>query len=431
MLERFGKFAILIILCVTTYSSAQLFDSVGGALKDVDLGGALGNTPAATAAAPTDLLTYQVDPAITEQVLQQFIDTLKQTGQVAADQMAELESNLKTNINRAAMQQFIDELFVGEGLRLENFADVIAIYIIASFVVINDMQGGTTTEQDLAVRNQIAATFTNIPSVQQLSDAEKQTAAESLILYVMFLANDWQQALQGTEGYDLATVQGYAKDTLVQSGIDPAQFDFTPLGLVRKGGNQTTPQGGTTPQTTTQQTTTQQTTPPTTISPEVQAQVDKMTPEQIQEMTSGCQAALQDPETAKQQAGGGETGEVALQICQAIVNKAGGSGQPQGTQTTTPSETSNPLNPLGGDAEPFVGTFSGTNISLTLQGANNTYTGELTFNGTPFPVQATANGTALTGTFTSGGSAFNFTATLQDKALTLVSDGTTFNLQKQ
>jgi hypothetical protein len=78
-----------------------------------------------------------------------------------------------------------------------------------------------------------------------------------------------------------------------------------------------------------------------------------------------------------------------------------------------------------------VGTFNGNNISLTLQGANNTYTGELTFNGTPFPVQATANGTNLTGTFTSGGNTFNFTATLQDKALMLVSDGSTFNLTKQ
>ncbi len=406
MFKRF----ILLVLLTVTFASAQLFDSVGGALKDVDLGGALGDTPATTAATPTDLLTYQVDPAITEQVLQQFIDTMKQTGQVPAEQMAELENTIKTNINRAAMQQFIDELFVGEGLKLENFTDVIAIYIIASFVVINDMQGGTTTEQDLAVRNQIAATFTNIPSVQQLSDAEKQTAAESLILYVMFLANDWQQALQGTEGYDLATVQGYARDTLVQSGIDPAQFDFTPLGLVRKSGNQGT---------TTQQTTTTQTTTTPTVDPMVQNQIDNMTPQQIQEMLPMCQDIMNNPAGQDQQ---------ALAVCQGIIAKTG--GQTQGTQTTTPTETANPLNPLGG-SDPFVGTFSGNNISLTLQGANNAYTGELVFNGTPFPVQATANGTALTGTFTSGSSAFNFTATLQDKALTLVSDGTTFNLQKQ
>jgi hypothetical protein len=406
MFKRFCRFAVLTLFFLITFSSAQLFDSVGGALKDADLGGTLGSTPA-TPAAATDLLTYQADPAVTEQVLQQFIDTMKQTGQVPADQMAELESTLKANINRDTMQQFIDELFVGEGLKLENFADVVAIYIIASFVVINDMQSGTTTEQDLAVRDQIAAAFATIPSVQQLSDAEKQTAAESLLLYVMFLANDWQQALQGVEGYDLATVQGYAKDTLVQSGIDPAQFDFTPLGLVRKGGNQGT-------------TTTQTTTTPA-VDPMVQNQIDNLTPQQIQEMLPMCQDIVNNPAGQDQQ---------ALAVCQGIIAKTG--GQTQGTQTqgTQTNEANNPLNPLGG-SDPFVGTFSGNNLSLTLQGANNTYTGELVFNGTPFPVQATASGTNLTGTFSSGGSTFNFTATLQNTALTLVSDGTTFNLTKQ
>jgi hypothetical protein len=107
------------------------------------------------------------------------------------------------------------------------------------------------------------------------------------------------------------------------------------------------------------------------------------------------------------------------------------------TPTTQPTDnqTSNPLggaNPLGSEtADPFVGSFSGDNLTLTLQGANGTYTGEMNFNGQPFPVQATAEGTNLTGTFTSGGNTFNFTATLQDNALTLTSDGSTFNLIKQ
>jgi hypothetical protein len=445
MLTRFLALVVFFVLFAAS-ASAQLFDSIGGTLKDADIGGTLGTTPAPATSPDTSALVYKADPAVTEQVLQQFIDGMKQLGQVTPEQMEQVETAIRQNINRDSMQQFIDELFgdslnEGKGFQLDNLADVVSIYIIASFVVINDLQNGTTTDQDQAVRDQVAAAFSTLPEVTGLSDSEKQMAAESLLLYVMFLANDWQQAVQGAEGYDLGAVKTQARDTLIQSGIDPAQFDFTPQGLIRKGGNQT--QGGTTTTTTTPATTTTAPQSTITISPAVQAQVDAMTPEQLQEMTSGCQAALQDPEAAKQAAGGGENGEIALQICQAIVNKSGGAAQQQTTQQQTTQQTqsgqtANPLepnsggtNPLAGGADPFVGSFNGNNISLVLQGSNNTYTGELTFNGTPFPVQATANGTNLTGTFTSGSNTFNFTATLQDKTLALVSDGNTFNLTKQ
>jgi hypothetical protein len=437
MLNRL--FVTILLLFVTSLASAQLFDSIGGTLKDADIGGSLGGTPPATPA-DTSKLTYTPDPAVSSQVLQQFIDNLSASGQATPEQLAQFEEAAKTELTREKMQQFIDQLFVGEGFKLENIADVFSMYLIASFVVLNDMKEGTTTEQDLIVRDQVVAAFASTPDLQQLSDKDKQTFAEGLLLFIIFLANDWQQALQGVEGYDLATVKGYTQDTLVQMGIDPAQFDFTPQGLIRKGqGTQQTPQT-TTPTTTTPTTTPQTTTP---VSPEVQAQVDAMTPEQLQEMVPQCQTAVANPEATKQV----ENGAMILEMCQAILAKSGGTAATPNTQTTPTTQTpdtqqpdnqnnplggSDPANPLGGNtADPFVGSFSGDNLTLTLQGANNTYTGELNFNGQPFPVQATANGTNLTGTFSSGDSKFNFTATLQDTALTLVSDGSTFNLTKQ
>jgi hypothetical protein len=77
-----------------------------------------------------------------------------------------------------------------------------------------------------------------------------------------------------------------------------------------------------------------------------------------------------------------------------------------------------------------VGSFSDGNLTLTLQGANSAYTGELNFNGQIFPVTASSSGQTLTGEFTSSGTPFAFTATLQGTTLTLVSDGSTFTLQK-
>jgi hypothetical protein len=445
MFKRFSLVAVVLALFFTTLASAQLFDSIGGTLKDANLGGTLGGA-ATPAPADTSFLTYTPDPAISAEVLQTFIDTLKASGQATPEQLTQFESAAKESLTREAMQQFIDQLFVGEGFKLENLGDVLAIYMIASFVVLNDLTNGTTTEQDLAVRDQIVSAFANVPEMKQLSDTDKQKAAEGLILATIFLANDWQQAQQGVEGYDLNTIKTYTKDNMLQMGIDPAQFDFTPLGLVRKGqaGQQPqTPTGTTepaTPQTTTPQTTTPQT--GAGISPEVQAAVDAMTPQQLQEMLPQCQTVLADPEAAKEAAGA--NAEMVIPMCQAIVAKAGGAATPTTAPTQTPTTTQpaeNPTTPtVGGNTggtnplaggDPFVGTFNGTNMTLILQGSKNTYTGELQFNGTPYPVQATANGTNLTGTFTSGGSTFNFTATLQDKALTFVSDGNTFNLVKQ
>jgi hypothetical protein len=435
MFKPFGILIVLTVLLFTTFSSAQLFDSIGGTLKDADIGGSLGGATTPATPADTSKLTYTPDPAVSAEVLQQFIDSLSSSGQATPEQLAQFEEAAKTELTREKMQQFIDQLFAGEGFKLENIADVFSMYLIASFVVLNDMKEGTTTEQDLIVRDQVVAAFANTPDMQQLSDKDKQTFSEALILFIIFLANDWQQALQGVEGYDLTTVKGYTQDTLLQMGIDPAQFDFTPQGLIRKG--QGTPQ--------TQTPNTQQTTPTTTttpVSPEIQAQVDAMTPEELQAMVPQCQTAVANPDATQQV----ENGAMVLEMCQAILAKSGGTTPTTTTQTpdtqtpdtqqpdnqNNPLGGSDPANPLGGGtADPFVGSFSGDNLTLTLQGANNTYTGELNFNGQPFPVQATANGTNLTGTFTSGGSTFNFTATLQDTALTLVSDGSTFNLTKQ
>jgi hypothetical protein len=418
----------ILLLFVTSLASAQLFDSIGGTLKDADIGGSLGGGTTPATPADTSKLIYTPDPAVSAEVLQLFIDSLSASGQATPEQITQFEAAAKTELTREKMQQFIDQLFAGEGFKLENIADVFSMYLIASFVVLNDLEEGTTTEQDLIVRDQVVAAFASTPDIQQLSDKDKQTFAEALILSIVFLVNDWQQALQGTEGYDLETVKGYTKDTLLQMGIDPTQFDFTPQGLIRKGqaGEQTPPQ----------QQTTQGTTPATPAA--------NLTPEELEALPS-CQQIVANPDMIKDV----ENGEEALKICQELVAKAGSTApttQTPTTQTPTtqtpdtqqPDNQNNPLggstpaNPLGGNtADPFVGSFSGDNLTLTLQGANNTYTGELNFNGQPFPVQATANGTNLTGTFSSGGSTFNFTATLQDTALTLVSDGTTFNLTKQ
>jgi len=94
----------------------------------------------------------------------------------------------------------------------------------------------------------------------------------------------------------------------------------------------------------------------------------------------------------------------------------------------------NPLgggNPLAGVSDPFVGSFVGESIALTLQGGSGTYTGTLTFQGTAYPVSASASGGRLTGQFTVGGQGYSFDATLQGDRMTLVSAGTSYQLVRQ
>jgi hypothetical protein len=99
----------------------------------------------------------------------------------------------------------------------------------------------------------------------------------------------------------------------------------------------------------------------------------------------------------------------------------------------TPS-AGNPLgagNPLAGGSDPFVGSFVGESIALTLQGGSGTYTGTLTFQGTAYPVSASASGGRLTGQFTVSGQGYSFDATLQGDRMTLVSAGTNYQLVRQ
>ena len=69
MFKHFRTLILVVFLIVSSFASAQLFDSIGGTLKDADLGNTLGGAPATTPA-DTSFLTYQVDPAVTTQVLE-------------------------------------------------------------------------------------------------------------------------------------------------------------------------------------------------------------------------------------------------------------------------------------------------------------------------------------------------------------------------
>lgn len=107
-----------------------------------------------------------------------------------------------------------------------------------------------------------------------------------------------------------------------------------------------------------------------------------------------------------------------------------------GCATPTLVCAQNPLARNGQDQvrqDPFVGTFRGAELSLTLRAgdAKNEYRGDLVFGGKTYPCTATATGTELRGTFTVGRANFQFTAQPRDGGVQLTTDGTDYTLQRQ
>lgn len=88
-------------------------------------------------------------------------------------------------------------------------------------------------------------------------------------------------------------------------------------------------------------------------------------------------------------------------------------------------------NPLArkSTADPFVGTFSGEGVTLTLSGEPGDYSGTLVFGGTRYPV--TASGSRLTGSFSANGGNFPFSATVTGNSMTFETGGTRYSLTKQ
>jgi hypothetical protein len=101
MLKQF--LILTFFLLITT--QAQLFDSIGGTLKDANLGGTLGGAATPTSV-DTSFLSYTPDPAVSQQVMQEFIETFKASGQATPEQIAQLETAIRESLTREAMQQF-------------------------------------------------------------------------------------------------------------------------------------------------------------------------------------------------------------------------------------------------------------------------------------------------------------------------------------
>ena len=90
---------------------------------------------------------------------------------------------------------------------------------------------------------------------------------------------------------------------------------------------------------------------------------------------------------------------------------------------TVGAAAANPFSPTTDALDPFIGTFEGEGLSVTVTGGSGQYQGQLVLDGQSFPFVASSGGELMEGTFQSGGQSYPFVATLQGEILYVESGG--------
>jgi hypothetical protein len=80
--------------------------------------------------------------------------------------------------------------------------------------------------------------------------------------------------------------------------------------------------------------------------------------------------------------------------------------------------------------DPFAGTFSGSGLTVTLQGRDGAYQGQATYQGAVFPLQAQGAGNQLQGVYAAEGQQYPFEALVQGDQMQFSAGGQTYLLQR-
>lgn len=388
-------------------------------MLDSFLGGGTGLTtkvtPEQLAAVDDKVMRYVYDPSVTAEVRRLLATSMVENGASQAD----ADEQAKT-FTAEFMQQWTDETFSNTGFQANDIADVMAMNIILNMVIAQQLKDGTPYQGDIAVRDMFKVSTANSGEFKSFSDREKQFFAESTMLTMMINIGDYIYKIQN-DG-DLKSIVEKAHADLLKTGIDSRMVMITEDGigftsLMDAVVNDTMTMeeafpkefifdpSGTPPV----ESTIFASASNTNTSTEVSTEVDNETDTEVSTESST---------------------ETDLQTNTETEEPANTELNPLGqSQTVT-----NPLAVLK-EVSPFVGSFSGDGLSLSLIEVDEGFSGELNFNGQVFPVEAAGAAPNLAGTFGEGANSFPFVATLivdsTGDTLNFDSQGNVFMLTKE
>lgn len=98
---------------------------------------------------------------------------------------------------------------------------------------------------------------------------------------------------------------------------------------------------------------------------------------------------------------------------------------------TTPSAPAPARTPRTRGADPWVGTFAGTELTVTFRRQGALYSGTASSQGGQYPLQGQAQGNLMNGQYVDGGVAYAFQAQLDGNTLQLAAGGALYVLQRR
>lgn len=216
----------LTVMAVTSSPSAMaqgVFDL--GALTS-SIGKTTTTTGAKTPSISIDVLNYKPTAQLSAENLKKFYASLDS---ISPGMGGQLESGL------AGQDVFgmLDSELAKYGVRPNNLGDAMAIYMIGSWLSANGKTEDPTTTQVAGVRKMVEETLGKVPEMTKLSDADKQSSAQALLLQLFLneMMIDSVKADPVAFKKVGADIKAAAK---TMAGFDADLFDMTPSGLSRK-----------------------------------------------------------------------------------------------------------------------------------------------------------------------------------------------------
>jgi hypothetical protein len=174
-------------------------------------------------ASDRQLLSFQVSQPDRQKNIARFIDRLRQTDTVSAENWAQVFAT-------SDVFGQIDQAMSERGLDSTNLADAYAVYWTSAWLGSQGRTDEPPLTQLIAVRNQAAQALLTTPEVLATTDVQKQEIAEGLLIQAALIDSSIAQA-QGNPAL-LRQVQTAIKQGAQTMGIDLDRLTLSDRGFI-------------------------------------------------------------------------------------------------------------------------------------------------------------------------------------------------------
>lgn len=173
---------------------------------------------------------YRPSPQVSRNVREEIIRALIAHGHRTDTLTPEMENTLRNHLGQADLMAEINREMRARGYNPDSVASAITYWLVNNYNIIHDHI--SSDAEDAGVLLQAQYLVSQQPDILNMSDAEKQSSAESLYWLATLQQFAYQQAKAGAPGYDLNSIVADAHAALMTYGIDAYQLQLTPQGFI-------------------------------------------------------------------------------------------------------------------------------------------------------------------------------------------------------